>query len=126
MTSNLSETPNNRQRAVEVLNRHWSVAQETQQDDETACCVQALADAGLLMPDLPEPGNTESGAGVWEPHPDIVILDLSQDIPGYGGFGRIKETDDDKNIDILLIPADSMRSTALALLAAAEHMEKNE
>ena len=52
MTSNLSETPNNRQRAVEVLNRHWSVAQETQQDDEAVCCAQAIAAANHMERNL--------------------------------------------------------------------------
>ena len=56
----------NQQRAVEVLNRHWSVAQETQQDDEAACCAQALADAGLLMPDLPEPDREGDWGPGWE------------------------------------------------------------
>lgn len=37
-------------RAVRVLNEHWSVAQESGQADEAECCVQALADAGLLAP----------------------------------------------------------------------------
>lgn len=42
-------------RAVRVLNEHWSVAQESGQADEAECCVQALADAGLLAPDPPKP-----------------------------------------------------------------------
>lgn len=46
----------NQERAAQVLLKHWSVAQETGQDDECDCCAQALADAGLL---ISEPTNHE-------------------------------------------------------------------
>ena len=45
---------NNYQRAVEILNEHWGIAKETGMADETECCVKALEEAGLLMPDQPE------------------------------------------------------------------------
>lgn len=54
---------NNLERAAQVLLKHWSVAQETGQDDECDCCAQALADAGLLMPGLPDENNGEWSAG---------------------------------------------------------------
>lgn len=39
-------------KAAQVLMRHWGVAQiDGVPDDETECCAQALADAGLLAPD---------------------------------------------------------------------------
>lgn len=40
-------------KAAQVLMRHWGVAQlDGIPDDETKCCAQALADAGLLAPDV--------------------------------------------------------------------------
>ena len=43
---------NNIDKAAQVLMRHWGVAQlDGIPDDETECCAQALADAGLLAPD---------------------------------------------------------------------------
>lgn len=40
-------------KAAQVLMRHWGVAQlDGIPDDEIKCCAQALADAGLLAPDV--------------------------------------------------------------------------
>jgi hypothetical protein len=40
-------------KAAQVLMLHWGVAQlDGIPDDETKCCAQALADAGLLAPDV--------------------------------------------------------------------------
>lgn len=39
-------------KVAQVLMKHWGVAQlDGVPDDETECCAQALADAGLLAPD---------------------------------------------------------------------------
>ena len=106
----------NQQRAVEVLNQHWSVAQETQQDDETACCVQALADAGLLMPDLPEP----ELPGLWEV--DGLLINL---VDKDGDVCIEWEADSDYIYGTQTRTLWLNRDQVLAILAAAEHMEKN-
>ena len=92
----------NQQRAVEVLNRHWSVAQETQQDDEAVCCAQALADAGLLMPDSSRLNREWAWTGLDQGH---IYIRYAVD-------------------DTHLSPMEA-RELALDLLAAAHHMEKN-
>ncbi|GEM_PF-5810667 len=40
---------NNQEKAARILMRHWSGLDVP--DDETTCCAQELADAGLLAPD---------------------------------------------------------------------------
>ena len=107
----------NQQRAVEVLNRHWNVAQETQQDDEAVCCAQALADAGLLMPDLPEP----ELPGLWEVGELLIsLVDKDGDV--------LIEWDEESDYAYYGTQTRTLwlnRDQVLAILAAADHMEKN-
>lgn len=119
----------NQQRAVEVLNRHWSVAQETQQDDEAVCCAQALADAGLLMPDLPEPGVFPDGSLEWYTMDGYVNLE-----PGEPMIVSHDERDSEISTpdldpdpgEIIITKPEYAVCLSYILLAAADHMEKNE
>ena len=106
----------NQQRAVEVLNRHWNVAQETQQDDEAVCCAQALADAGLLMPDLPEPKRYPDGFLEWNTTSGLVEL-----IPGEPLRVALESIPEEPLID----KPEDVVNLALSLLSAADHMERN-
>jgi len=100
---------NNIDRAAQVLMRHWGVAQiDGIPDDETECCAQALADAGLLAPTLPQP-NLE--------HAD------------YTDFGDVWiEHDEPQRIYIEMMPpslsAQEAEALGLVLLAAAQHAKE--
>lgn len=105
----------NQERAAEVLLKHWSVAQETGQDDECDCCAQALADAGLLMPDLPEPLNGyENVFKVASP-----LLDC-RSVQAVGGQVAIR------GYKSRHAPIEEARRFAYALLAAAKLAEEQE
>ena len=54
---------NNQEKVAKILMQHWHGLDVP--DDEAECCAQALADAGLLAPDLPEPKTYGGGAIEW-------------------------------------------------------------
>lgn len=79
MTSNLSETPNNRQRAAEMINL-WELSRRAGRDTPGAMhIVQALEAAGLLMPDLPEPLENSAGEDQWD-EPTVVTQSSSGEV----------------------------------------------
>ena len=116
-------------RAVRVLNEHWSVAQESGQADEAECCVQALADAGLLAPELMPPSGSEDRSPWW--------FYLGDQIVGTSGSGDIgiqhtvvvhdedgSPVHSERWID--LTPKDARHLAAILLTAAAKYAEKEE
>lgn len=106
----------NQERAAEVLLKHWLVAQEVKRGSECDCCAQALADAGLLMPDLPAPDDASifvpNGAG-WQTPQDSAVW------TAIGGRVMIQRVEPGN-----FTPGES-RSLALALLAAAKLAEES-
>lgn len=107
-------------KAVEVLNKHWSVAQESGEADETRCCVRHLEKAGLLAPDLPKPSAEKSIANVaeWFPVPTDPHNPVVWTEPGGTVMVQRLEPGD-------LTPAEA-RPLAYALLAAADYAEKEQ
>lgn len=122
---------NNQQRAAELI---W--------DEQAAGIVKsrdladALADAGLLMPDLPEPyreeGQPHVYATAWNPCYTVLRTDFSTGaatevempvgnvwIEPLGGIGM--DTDHSE----MYLSTDEARHLALALLAAADYAEKD-
>ncbi|WP_414122871.1 hypothetical protein [Corynebacterium nuruki] len=87
-------------------------------DDQARELAQALADAGLLMPDLPEPDNTYpewlAGGASISPVPDageVTIEWEDREDTGRGTMARIKYLTTDQ---------------VLAILAAASYTERNQ
>ena len=82
---------------------------------------QALSDAGLLAPDLPEIKFEDDGG--WqenEEKPEIFIL--AKNLPkGYVGIAFFDH--DEKRLMIQVRPVAETRKFAHALLAAADHVE---
>lgn len=113
----------NHQRAVETLNKHWGVANETGLADETECCVKALEEAGLLMPDLPKPTST-SIAGYHKAHP-WTEWDIGDWVVGVNMHGGIY-TREDNDLWSETVLTDEARGIALALLAAANYAEEEQ
>ena len=109
--------------AAEVL-IHWAdslggmAAIERDYDGDLTGGAEALADAGLLMPDLPEPDNTYpewiAGGVLISPGSDageVTIEWEDREDTGRGTVGRI-----------LYLATDQM----LAILAAASYTERNQ
>lgn len=102
----------NVERAARTLMRHW--AGEGVPDDETTCCAEALKEAGLLMPDLPEPD--EEGR-FWVGDRPLWISWNGQpciEARGLGGFAVLE------GATVPLGEAGEARAVALALFAADE------
>lgn len=101
-------------KAVEVLNKHWSVAQESVEADETRCCVRHLQEAGLLAADLPKPDRFECW---WQ---------------SVGEFGHVHTSEGEVVFRSgffdgpLGMEPDEARNLALALLAAADYAEQEQ
>lgn len=96
----------NRDRAVEVMRNFWHDGRYAVGFDEIA---DALAGAGLLTPDLPEP----DGHGRWFAGADGIEVHDGMVFHAHGLTGR----DLDPEV---------ARALALALLAAANHAEAQE
>ncbi|MGJ4169955.1 hypothetical protein ACKFRT_04400 [Corynebacterium sp. YSMAA1_1_F7] len=118
---------NNYQRAVEILNKHWGVAAETGMADETECCAKALAEAGLLMPDLREPALFDDGGKEWVTPDGWINV--------HGGIAEINYDEHDgesprpENMEpdystLVVTSPDMLRWLALDMLAAANHLEQ--
>ncbi|WP_130841630.1 hypothetical protein [Corynebacterium neomassiliense] len=105
-------------RAAEVL-RNTSVVTPHRGMDSNASTTfaQALADAGLLAPDLPEPdGKGYTGHPTWcadavEPRGGLVEI-------YHGGYANGENED-------IYTPSEA-REFALGILAAADHAERNQ
>lgn len=113
--------PTNQQRAAEIIGKVMSRWDMDGRPDVPGgidtCLAQALADAGLITPDLPEP----ELPGLWEVDGlEINLVDKDGDVCIEW------EADSDyiygKQTRTLWLNRDQV----LAILAAAEHMEKNE
>lgn len=77
---------------------------------------QALADAGLLMPDLPEPKRYPDGFLEWNTTSGLVEL-----IPGEPLRVALESIPEEPLID----KPEDVVNLALSLLSAADHMERN-
>lgn len=97
---------NSQAKAAEVIDRHgFDPCREPE------CIAQALADAGLLAPDLPEPSAGSDGALLWNNETVWIEddeVDVYTDIPRSFGWMTPNEA----------------RNLAHALLAAADHTEE--
>jgi len=81
----------------------------------------ALADAGLLMPELPEPQLVPTGME------DRVYLSWRSDPVDVEQSARITELfTPGESFPILSLDADESRCLGLRLLAAANHAERNQ
>lgn len=106
--------PTNQQRAAEVCYRTLSGKYgDFCHQEEVA---QALTDAGLLMPDLPEP----ELPGLWEVG-ELLINLVDKD----GDVCIEREADSDYIYGTQTRTLWLNRDQVLAILAAANHMEKN-
>ena len=94
----------------------------------TAFVAQALADAGLLMPDLPEPGRFPDGSLEWytidgcvnlEPGEPLIVSHDERD-----SEIATPELDPDPG-SIIITKPEYATALACCILAAADHMEKN-
>ena len=92
-------------RAVKVLN---DVGEYIDHLEASTAYVTALEAAGLLMPDLPEPGNDHS------PSWGVVHLDKKKQVIKIGINGVMART------------PETAREWAYGLLAAAEYAEKEQ
>lgn len=113
----------NHQRAVETLNKHWGVANETGLADETECCVKALEEAGLLMPDQPEP-DRQGKSGQFR-MAEWLPLGTGLENPivwTAAGAGRVMI----QRIEPGELTPEGTRKVALALLAAANYAEEEQ
>lgn len=106
----------NIERAAEILeewtDRSWGLA-----EDNADAAAQTLADAGLLMPDLPEPNEK----GFWIPFEENQdeYFEMWVSIPGS------LKVDGSRRWRKRLTP-ENARSIAFALLAAADHAEQEQ
>lgn len=119
-------------RAVDVLNEHWSVAQLSGEEDETICCVQRLQEAGLLAPEPPETLTPETHPEWahryledWECLPEVewhagkdFFISIFDHEKGFNaGFGVPQE-------EWLFVTPSDLRGIAAVLLAAADYADK--
>ena len=81
--------------------------------DDVSGLVQAIHDAGLLMPDLPEPDVIRPGSRTkfW----------FDENIYAYEGSGKVRVIVDDARF-----PVDEAREHALSVLAACDYAETEE
>lgn len=109
-------------RAVEVLNKHWSVARASGEADETRCCVRHLEEAGLLAPDTPEPDNTDYGQPSWTGVFNYKTGEEWAEMPGEVSVyaGAVEICGDDTYCH----SPEEARALAYALLAAADYAEQ--
>lgn len=101
-------------KAAEVIARHNADGECS----EPECLAQDLADAGLLMPDLPE----QSWPKVWETKGFLVTA--TDDAGETIGLAE-NEGDGEAGLGWLMDRA-LARDLGLALLAAAQHAEKEQ
>lgn len=99
----------NIERAADIVREHSF----SRRSEDVA---QALADAGLLMPDLPEPTRWKQNE---EPEWDACYTTVTP--AGYEG--RIIVEDSDEKWEA---SAGNVRDLALAMLAAADYAERNQ
>lgn len=116
---------------MSIIDRVVQVIREHDSDDacrEPECLAQDLADAGLLMPDLPEPTTPENDPewaqeymDVWEWMPDAewrpaadFYINIYNGDQINAGFGTTQE-------EWVDLSPESLRSIAYALLAAANY-----
>ena len=85
-------------------------------DDQARELAKALADAGLLMPDLPEPTRWKQNE---EPKWDVCHTTVSP--AGYEGRVLVEDFDDQWEAS-----AGDVRALAYAMLAAADYAEMNQ
>lgn len=102
-------------RAAEVLWLSEPHLSTSECDDQAREQAQALADAGLLMPDLPEPT-------IWEQNEEPIWEALGENIQTAGYEGRVIVEDGDDWWEALAV---DIRKYALAMLAAADYAERN-
>ena len=76
--------------------------------------VEALAGAGLLEPELPEPRNAECGSPYFR-----GVKDLFQPSETVGEIDWVTE-----EAEVVRVSSDYLRTTALAMLAAANYAEE--
>lgn len=120
---------NNYQRAIETLNEHWGVAKETGMADETECCVKALEDAGLLMPDLTEPRVFRNGEKEWTNPDGWINLEDGTITIFYDERCSEEPLSEDMEPEPAMIYATNptqLRWLALDMLAAANYAEKGQ
>lgn len=122
---------NNYQRAVEILNRHWGIAKETGMADETECCVEALEESGLLMPDLPT--LKSDYASIEAPvhyslvgHDDDCVRYDSDSILAGTWYREIQFSLGKYDEVAAYMSIEQSRDFARALLAAANYAEKGQ
>lgn len=110
----------NTEKAAHIIER-TVLGKQTTAPSTALAITEALADAGLLMPDLPEPDNDEYGTAWgqvfnYQEEPDW------RDTKGYvaANAGAVEVVGNDTHIHT---PGEARR-LAYALLAAANHAEK--
>lgn len=87
-------------------------------EDNAESAADALADAGLLMPDIPEPDDVDpEREATWVPHPLVYAVYAYK----HGLYGTWNVAMDSAPSD--LSPEDTRR-LAYALLAAADHAKE--
>lgn len=107
---------NNLEKAARIIER-TVLGKQTTAPSTALAITQALAEAGLLMPDLPEPDkNSSTGTPVWWENDTLgVTVYPDGEIGMMVGWGKEAR-----------YTAATAREQALALLAAANHAEGRE
>lgn len=98
------------------IDRAADIVRENSFSRRSEDVAQALADAGLLMPDLPEPTRWKQNE---EPEWDACYTTVSP--AGYEGRVIVEDSDEKWEAS-----AGDIRALALAMLAAAAYAEGNQ
>ncbi|PZO98351.1 MAG: hypothetical protein DI609_10930 [Corynebacterium urealyticum] len=126
----------NYDRAVQVIydeaNQMWERGEILTAAGEAERLANALADAGLLAPDLPTPTKIEDDECCWDKTHTHLAYDYQtgaeKKIKVPGGVTVIQDEDAEAWLDvdygIHSLALDEARSLGLALLAAANHAEE--
>lgn len=106
---------NNIDRAAHVINETYS-DEYVKPHMAPPKVAQALADEGLLMPDLPEPTRWKQNE-----EPEWDACDTTVSPAGHGGRIIVEDSDGRWKAS-----AEDIRDLAYALLAAADYAERNQ
>lgn len=85
---------------------------------------EKLANAGLLMPELPEPEKFSKNEFEWE-HGDIYLYLNKSDVKLYYDELNLNKLPDPECSTIHVTKSECMRDIAYALLAAANYAERD-
>lgn len=128
------EMTTNQDRAAEVIDNYLSQDPEVHYElfgDEHVGSAQALADAGLLMPDLPEPKTYGGGAIEWTTIDGYVnvekdLITIFHDERSEGDTPKQLELLCADPGEIIITSPEAAEQMGYLLIAAANHAERNQ